>query len=65
MGWEQKLEDPPIVDLNLIAAIAQLQPSKSMPENLFISIDYLLRSISRIITQRLHDQCSIDSYSHM
>ncbi len=29
VGWEQKLEDPPIVDLNLIAAIAQLKPSKS------------------------------------
>jgi hypothetical protein len=28
VGWEQKLEDPPIVDLNLIAAIVQLQPNK-------------------------------------
>ncbi|CAF1620297.1 unnamed protein product, partial [Didymodactylos carnosus] len=26
VGWEQKIEDPPIVDLNLLAAIAQLQP---------------------------------------
>ncbi|UJR09358.1 hypothetical protein I4U23_013602 [Adineta vaga] len=29
VGWEQKLEDPPIVDLNLIAALAQLQPNQS------------------------------------
>lgn len=29
VGWEQKVEDPPIVDLNLIAAIAQLQPNES------------------------------------
>lgn len=29
VGWEQKVEDPPVVDLNLIAALAQLQPSKS------------------------------------
>ncbi|CAF1342904.1 unnamed protein product [Adineta steineri] len=28
IGWEQKLEDPPVVDLNLIAAIAQLQPNQ-------------------------------------
>ncbi|CAF0873037.1 unnamed protein product [Adineta ricciae] len=29
VGWEQKVEDPPIVDLNLIAAIAQLRPNES------------------------------------
>jgi len=29
VGWEQKAEDPPIVDLNLLAAIAQLQPNAS------------------------------------
>ncbi|CAF1540688.1 unnamed protein product [Adineta ricciae] len=29
VGWEQKVEDPPVVDLNLIAAIAQLQPNQS------------------------------------
>ncbi|CAF0989764.1 unnamed protein product [Rotaria sordida] len=29
VGWEQKLEDPPIVDLNLLAAVAQLQPNKA------------------------------------
>lgn len=29
IGWEQKIEDPPIVDLNLVAAIAQLQPSEA------------------------------------
>jgi hypothetical protein len=29
VGWEQKVEDPPVVDLNLLAAIAQLRPSKS------------------------------------
>jgi len=29
VGWEQKLEDPPIVDLNLLAAVAQLQPNES------------------------------------
>jgi len=29
VGWEQKVEDPPIVDLNLIAALAQLQPNQS------------------------------------
>lgn len=28
VGWEQKIEDPPIVDLNLIAAMAQLQPNE-------------------------------------
>ncbi|CAF1041762.1 unnamed protein product [Adineta steineri] len=29
VGWEQKVEDPPIVDLNLLAAIAQLEPNQS------------------------------------
>ncbi|CAF1260997.1 unnamed protein product [Rotaria magnacalcarata] len=28
VGWEQKAEDPPVVDLHLIAVIAQLQPNK-------------------------------------
>ncbi|CAF0951356.1 unnamed protein product [Didymodactylos carnosus] len=29
IGWEQKVEDPPVVDFNLLAAIAQLQPNES------------------------------------
>lgn len=28
VGWEQTFEDPPVVDLNLIAAIAQLKPNE-------------------------------------
>ena len=35
IGWEQKVEDPPVVDLNLVAAIAQLQPSKNDKRNVF------------------------------
>jgi hypothetical protein len=28
VGWEQEFEDPPVVNLDLLAALSQMNPSK-------------------------------------
>ncbi|UJR36789.1 hypothetical protein I4U23_029502 [Adineta vaga] len=56
VGWEQKLEDPPIVDLNLIAAIAQLQPNQS--HELFSNVH--LSNAPSIVIHTCDDQNNLD-----